>query len=83
MRKARDTSVVRVAMRERGLSHRQLARLAGCSKSTIGFVAGGDRAVNDQLAQALARALRRPVDELFETVQSTVERPSSESEAVA
>ncbi len=83
MKRARDTSVVRAAMQERGLSHREVARLAGCSKSTIAFVADGERCVNDQLAQALARVLRRPVDHLFVPAPSTDERPSGHNEAVA
>lgn len=83
MKRVRDPDAVRSALQARGLSHRELARLAGCSKSTVGFVTSGGRAVNDDLAQRIARFLRRPVDELFAPTVSTSRRTNSERKAVA
>lgn len=83
MKRARDPDAVRAAVAERKLTQRELARLAGCSKGTIGFVLNGQRAVNDHLALRLARVLRRPVGELFEPVVSNPRQIIGEQEAVA
>lgn len=77
---ARDIEALRSAMRERGLSQRQLARLARCSPPTPGRLLQG-RATEDTTAVRLARALGRPVGQLFEDAASSNERQGVEREA--
>lgn len=54
----KDHATVNERRIELGLSHRDLARRASCSKAMVGFVCTGERdRITEQLAVDLARAL--------------------------
>lgn len=72
MRKLRSPDLLRTALVERAISQRELARLASCPHSLPGKLLDG-QATSDTAAVRIARALRQPVDGLFEAAMSTVE----------
>ena len=83
MKKARDPESIRAAMTARGnLSRQEVALLAQCSKGTIGFVLAG-RSTDDATARRIARAVQRPVDDLFETVPPSRGQVRPQRRAVA
>jgi putative transcriptional regulator len=56
---------LRVARAERRLSQEELARLAGVTRQTISSIENGQYGPSALLAFVLARALGKPVAELF------------------
>lgn len=56
---------LRVARAERRLSQDDLARLAGVTRQTVGSIENGQYCPSALLAFLLARALDKPVAELF------------------
>lgn len=56
---------LKVARAERGLSQDELARLAGVTRQTVSSIETGQYCPSALLAFMLARALERPVAELF------------------
>lgn len=82
MKRARDSHVLRAALADRDLTHRELARLAECSYGQIGFVLDGS-STNAVIARRIARALRRPVDVLFVDASSSSEQANDEQRATA
>lgn len=56
---------LRVARAERGISQDELARLAGVTRQTVSSIETGQYCPSALLAFLLARALERPVTELF------------------
>ncbi len=79
MKRARDSAALREALtvRELTFTHRELARLAGCSVGTIGFILDG-QPTDPARARRIARALRRAVDDLFQDVVSSGEQTDVE-----
>lgn len=82
MKRVRDPDGARQAIENRRLTRRELATLAGCTVGNIGFILDG-QSTDPALARRLARALRRPVAELFEDVASTGEQAIVEPRATA
>jgi hypothetical protein len=83
VKKARDPDLIRQAMADRGrLSRQEVALLAQCSKGTIGFLLSG-RPISDDIARRIARAVQRPVDDLFETAAPSRGQQRRHREAVA
>ncbi len=82
MKRARDPDLFRQAIEARKLTHREVAKLADCSLSTVGFVLAG-RATSNGNAARLARVVRRPVNSLFVVAVSSDEQPNDPREAVA
>jgi len=83
VKKARDPDLIRAAMANRGdLSRQEVALLARCSKGTIGFLLTG-QSIDDDIARRIARAVRRPVDELFESVTPSRRQQRRHREAAA
>lgn len=82
MRKARDPNQLRRLLDDRDLTHRELAKLVGCSHAHVRFVLDG-RACNTDLAKRFARTLRRPVDELFVDATPSAEQSTGHHGAVA
>lgn len=71
----RSAEVLRAFINQKGFSRAQLAYLAGCSKSFIGFLATGDKtSCSPDLAARIAEALAVPVDVLFDHRPSTAGR---------
>jgi putative transcriptional regulator len=56
---------LRVARAERRLSQDDLARLAGVTRQTVGSIENGQYCPSALLAFLLARALDKPITELF------------------
>jgi transcriptional regulator with XRE-family HTH domain len=56
----------------RGLNYQYVASRAGCSTGTIGQVVHGHLQPTANLQERIARALERPVDELFRAVEPQV-----------
>ena len=56
---------LRVARAERRLSQEELARLAGVTRQTISSIENGQYVPSALLAFVLARALKKPVTEVF------------------
>jgi transcriptional regulator with XRE-family HTH domain len=82
--RARDPDEIRAAMKARGgLTHRELAVLADCTKGALDFILAGQRNASRDLAKRIARVLRRPVDALFVPATSSSKQPDGEQEAVA
>ena len=82
MKQVRDPEAFRDALAERGMSQRQAARLVGCSHSVPTKILRGDR-ISVALATQFARALRRPLGELFRDALSTSEPVNVNDEASA
>lgn len=83
MKRARDPDQFRAAMKARGkLSLNEVAAIAKCAKGTVSRVLDG-YAVNPELAVRLARAVQRPVDDLFEAAPSSNKPTGDERQAVA
>lgn len=62
-------------LKYRGMSLRQVAERAGCSKSTIGHLTTGHvRQTRPETARAICKALDVPVEVLFVPRVSTVQR---------
>jgi len=74
MRQVHSPERASAARTERGLALRELASLVGCSHAHIANVLAG-APVSDALARKIARALRRPVNELFTGVMNSEENP--------
>lgn len=64
MKIARDPEQLKRLIEERGLSSRQMGRVARCSHTAIYKVVRGNR-LGDELARRIARALNSSVAELF------------------
>jgi hypothetical protein len=82
VKRARDPQVVRQALADRTLTHREVASLAGCAHSNVGFAVAG-KPISDKLAARFAKILRRPVADLFEDAVSSVEQRDDSRGAVA
>lgn len=82
MLRLRSADTLRAALAERDVSHRELARLAGCSHGVPGKLLAGGRA-RPALARAIAKALRIELDELFEAAPtSNTEQQDEDRQAV-
>lgn len=67
----RDSAMLDARRRALGLSHKQLAHRAGCSKSFVGFICQGSRSrLFATTATRFAEALELPVEALFEVAAS-------------
>lgn len=64
----------------RGIKVRDLARMVGCSRSTIGSLRSGARSyVRDEWARSIEKFLQAPPGSLFAPELSTVAREKSRS----
>lgn len=82
MKQARSTEGLRKAIKERGLTHRELATLAECSRNTPYKLLCG-RTTGDETAARLAKALRRDITELFDDAVSSNRQAHVNEGAVA
>jgi transcriptional regulator with XRE-family HTH domain len=82
VKKARDPDAFAAALVDRGLTHRQVATLAGCSRGWISNIRAG-QAVNDETARRIARVLKRPLGELFADAESSVATSDGKRKAIA
>lgn len=64
-KKARLGNRLRVARAEKNLSQEELARMVGVTRQTISSIETGQYCPSALLAFLLARALEKPVSELF------------------
>lgn len=82
MKKARDAEALREVIRTRGLSYRQLGKLANCSRTTPYLLLQG-KSTSNQLALSIAKALGQQPDDLFVDALSTPEQQMSKQGAAA
>lgn len=82
MKRARDPDQIEAAIKQRGLTLREVGLLCECSDGTVRFVMAG-KSTNPTLARRFARVLRRPLDDLFVDVASSKEQSTTEQDAVA
>jgi transcriptional regulator with XRE-family HTH domain len=68
-----DPEKLRAGMKLRGVSHRDLARMADCTKGTVDhLVSGRMRSCTPQLAERIAQALGLPTEMLSFVPKSSV-----------
>lgn len=65
MKRVRDLDKLREAVKERDVTHRELAAAVGCSVGLVGHVLAGRRSLRPDMARRMARVLRQPVALLF------------------
>jgi DNA-binding XRE family transcriptional regulator len=83
MKEARDPDAIRSAMAARvGLTPRELALLAGCSRPTVFAILAGKRC-SPTVARRIASVLRLPVDRIFQVPVSSGAQPIDQPSAVA
>lgn len=80
MKQVRDVEALRAAIQARDLTQREVARLAECSKGMVCWILDG-KPVSDLLAVRLARSLRRPVGELFASIDASREQSKTKQRA--
>lgn len=78
----RDRDALRLAIAERGYSHRRFALEIGSSKSHIGQILNGERNPSPSTARNMAAKLHVPFKELFAVVGGGADGSQTDADSV-